>query len=258
MLGAFYPRVTGFYVYLYLIAVYWHYAAQVFGLSLIYCIKRSYPLNPLERKMYKGFFYAMAGAVIIRFLTFRELSPPVWFGVPLPFWGPLPRLLYVAVIGAFAVYSLILCIIVARKAFIERRIFPLPNVLMIGTLAWLGFSLGPANALLWLFVPSFFHGTQYMAVTIGYQVREKAYDKGISFSELKGIAFAGPAVTYFWTALITGTFFYLAVPTVLSQIGFDYAIIAGLVLAVINYHHFITDAAIWRLRDPRCRKILLG
>jgi len=42
------------------------------------------------------------------------------------------------------------------------------------------------------------------------------------------------------------------------QIGFPFAMMGGLVLACVNYHHFITDAAIWRLKDPRCRKILLA
>ena len=163
-LGLFYPPATSVFVYLYLITVFWHYAAQSFGISLIYCAKRGYGMTPVERKIFKGFFIALSGYVIVRFMTFRELSPQVWFGVPIPFWGPLPAILHSAVQITFAGYLLAFAGVVIRKLLKEHKRFPLPSAMIVGTMLWLGISLGPANALLWLYVPAFFHGSQYLAV----------------------------------------------------------------------------------------------
>ncbi len=158
LLGLVSPRATSVFVYLYLITVFWHYAAQAFGISLIYLAKRGYLLSVRERFIYKYFFVSLSAMTIVRFVTFRALSAEVWFGIPIPFWGPLPHVLYQAVASGFALFATLLCMIVVRKAAFDRMLLPLPSALIIATTAWLGISLGPANSLLWLYVPAFFHG----------------------------------------------------------------------------------------------------
>jgi hypothetical protein len=35
-------------------------------------------------------------------------------------------------------------------------------------------------------------------------------------------------------------------------------IVATIIQACVNFHHFVTDAAVWRLRDPVSRKVLIA
>jgi hypothetical protein len=257
LFGLLYPPATSVFVYLYLIAVYWHYAAQAFGISLIYCAKRGYMMTTGERKIYRGFFLSLAALVIVRFLTFRQLSPSVWFGVPIPFWGPLPLPVYRLSQLCFAIYALGFAAIIAKKLLRERKVYPLPSAMIVTTILGLGLILGPANGLLWLYVPAFFHGSQYLAVCLTYFLKERGVPEQRAFQQMGRLLFSAPAVKFFALAVASGCLFYVAVPYSLSRLGFDFALVAGLVLAIINYHHFITDAAIWRLRDPRYRKLLL-
>ncbi|MFA6559139.1 MAG: hypothetical protein WCT03_22130, partial [Candidatus Obscuribacterales bacterium] len=94
IMGLTLPGLTGAFVYIYLITVYWHYVAQSFGIALIYCYKRGYFFNNLEKEIFRWFMFSMVGYTTIRFLTFKELSPRNWFGVDMPFWGPLPPVFF--------------------------------------------------------------------------------------------------------------------------------------------------------------------
>jgi hypothetical protein len=47
-------------------------------------------------------------------------------------------------------------------------------------------------------------------------------------------------------------------PGLLQDFGFDYKVAFATIFCVINFHHFLIDAAIWRLRDPRVRNLLIA
>ena len=108
------------------------------------------------------------------------------------------------------------------------------------------------------YVPAFFHGSRYLAVCLTYVVKERRPPQAVQLS--RGVSLIGStqAVRFTVAAIVGGAVFYFAIPYSLAACGLEPAIAAGLVLAVVNFHHFITDAAIWRLSDPRCRKMLLG
>ena len=255
--GLFVPALASAMVYLYLIAVYWHYAAQAFGISLIYCAKRDYYFNSIERRIYKTFFLSLSALVIVRFLSFRELSPSTWFGVPIPFWGPLPPILYRVSAFVFGACLSALAAVLLRKMLLERKAFPLPAVLIVLTILWLGISLGPANGLLWMYVPAFFHGSQYLAVCLTYYVKEREAERGGTVFDIGRLLREQQTLRYLSIVVGTGIALYVAIPYACYELGFDFALSAGLVLAVVNYHHFITDAAIWKLRDSRYKRLLL-
>ncbi len=255
--GLFYPPFVSAAVYTYLIAVFWHYAAQTFGIALIYCYKRGYTLQHYERQTFRWFIHSLTAFVIIRFLTFREISPTNWFGVPIPFWGPLPKFVYLAAMSAVIVTALALGFIVLKKLVFERRFPPMPTVFLVATICALGFTSGTSNALMWFYVPAFFHGSQYLAVCLAYSLKERGLPEGMPASEIWRAVATPLAARFLATTIVIGTFFYIAIPHFFGQLGFDYALVAGLVLATVNFHHFVTDAAIWKLRDPRCRQLLL-
>lgn len=255
ILGLLSTEVTGAYVYVYLMAVFWHYAAQCYGVALIYCFKRNYFLRPWEKSVMKLCMTSLSAYAILRIVSLRANSPAQWYGVPLPFWGPFPPLIYHTAGMVFSASILVFSFIVLKKLVQEGKIFPLPSLMILLSVIALGLTDSAQNALLWFYVPAFFHGTQYLAICISYALKEKGEAQSMSVRKLFCSKLAGQL---FATTVVIGTFFYVALPHIFSQFGFDYAVVSGLVLAIVNFHHFLTDAAIWRLRDSRCREILLA
>ncbi len=257
VLGLTKPEFTSALVYLYLITVFWHYTAQAFGISLIYCYKRGYLMNNIEKEIYRWFMLSMSGYVIIRFLTFQDFSPRNFYGVPIPFWGPLPLAFFNASKWILIFMTIGFVGVVLKKIILDKKIIPIPAVLLIITVAALGLSKDSANSMMWFYVPGFYHGSQYLAVCLAYYLKERGMPEGMDTWKIGREVIRWPAVKYVGTVILTGCFFYVGIPHFFMQMGLDYGMVGGLVLGVVNYHHFITDAAIWRLRDNNCRKILL-
>ena len=250
--------VASAFVYIYLITVFWHYAAQTFGISLIYCYKQGYLLKSHEREIFRWFVLSMSGVIIVRLLTYREFAPRNFFGVEIPFWGPLPEQIFYGVTAAFIALSVAFAIVIGKKLIFEKKMIPYPAILSISTIALLGFSTGVANTMVWFYVPVFFHGSQYLAVCLSYYIKERNLPEHMAASQIGPLVLSPMGLKYLGTVVLVGAFLYVVIPHVCQSIGYDYALVAGVVLATVNYHHFITDAAIWRLRDPRCRQILLA
>ena len=75
ILGLSVPGLTGVFVYIYLITVFWHYTAQTFGISLIYCYKRGYIMNQMEKDIFRWFMFSMVGFVSVRSFLFQGVQP---------------------------------------------------------------------------------------------------------------------------------------------------------------------------------------
>jgi hypothetical protein len=258
LLGITVPGLAGAMVYCYLITVFWHYAAQVFGIAMIYFYKQGYSLSKVEREIFRWVILSMSAFMGIRMLTYKDLGPSNFFGVALPFWGPLPVWIYKTIGLAFIALSAAFAWVILKKLITEGKLIPWPAALCVATLAMLGFTSGTVNALAWFYVPVFFHGSQYIAICLAYYLKERELPKGMAVSELSSMLLQPLALKYFVTIIFVGAFLYIAIPHFFQSLGFDYSMVAGVVLATVNFHHFNTDAAIWRLRDKRCREILLA
>lgn len=256
--GLIAPGGAGDLIYLYLLLVFWHYAAQSFGISLIYCYKRGYLLKSWERETFRWFVYTMIIFIFIRMLTFREFSPHAFLGIRCPFWGPLPVWLYQVSQLVFIVVSALFSIMLVRKTLIERKLPPFPSILLIATVALIGFSQGSLNSMCWLYGPAFFHGSQYIAVSMAYYLKERGLPEGAPSTAVTALFWKSSTFEYMGLIVLSGVFIYVGIPHFFQQIGFDFASVAVVCLAVFNFHHFATDAAIWRLRDPNQRRILLA
>ncbi len=256
--GLIWPVVVSYLVFAYLLAVFWHYAAQAFGMALIYCYKRGYRLTVGEKRIFKAFILCMSGMVILRMLSVTLYRPVNFFGVPMPTWPVLPEFLYHAAMAITAVLLVGFVGVILRKLFYERRMMPLPAIAIVATVAMLGLSSAGANYMLWFYVPGFFHGSQYIAVSLAYRLKEEGLGENVSNRQIAKVVTGPRGRAYLGLVVVLGGFFYIVVPYFFGQLGFQYAIVAGLCLACINFHHFITDAAIWRMRDSRCREILIA
>ncbi len=255
-----YPKAAGFCVYLHLMWVFQHYVGQTFGISLIYCYKRGYFFKPWERETYRWFMHSFSAFVISRILCFRELSPDDLYGVKLPFYA-LPYQLFSFCKIALIVMTLAFVTVVVRKYILEKKLIPLPTLCLICTILGIGLSTGAANSIVWVYGPPFFHGSQYLAVSLGFYLKEKGMDEGRMSEVGRNLMkeFRGSAALKYWAIVImAGIFVYVGIPSILQNYGFGFVYVATIIQACINFHHFVTDGAIWRLRDQKCREILLA
>ncbi len=256
--GEICPGGAGVLVYLYLITVFWHYASQVFGISLIYCYKNNYQLERWEREIFRLFIQVMIVFVFVRMFTFREYSPKNFFGIECPWWGPLPEWMFSAALFAFLSMSAAFAFVLIRKVITDKQLIPIPAVLPVVTVAAIGLSSGVTSALFWLYAPPFFHGSQYVAVSMAYYLKERGLPENSPPSAVAKLFWTPQMFRYLGLIVLSGVFIYVGIPHICEGFGVPFAVTAGVCLAVFNFHHFLTDAAIWKLRDPKCRKILLA
>ena len=222
----------------------YHYAAQAYGVAVMYCMRAGCALSPREKSLLRGlalapFAYAfvsaagtglhwLAPAAITRAEPMREalaLLRPVLMGVGLG--GPV--LLWLA----FA-----------------RRSQPMPVLsalaLAVNGIWW--FFLPPVQAFVWA---TFFHGLQYLALVVIFHVREQTSRPG----NRRGAFYHG---LWFYTAcLLLAYALFNCIPQAYVFAGFSLTDSLLLVTAAINLHHFIVDGFIWRLaRDARNRDVV--
>lgn len=68
-----------------------HYTAQTYGIIVIYCIKRNYKLEPLERLLLQWLLRSLMLYVTIRMFTYYDYGHlDNFLGLDIPFYGPLP------------------------------------------------------------------------------------------------------------------------------------------------------------------------
>lgn len=110
-----------------------------------------------------------------------------------------------------------------------------------------------ANGLWWItlnylqafYIATVFHGLQYLSIVTIFHVRDQAREPGNRRGWLSH------ALGFYGACLLLAYLLFLALPFGYVAVGFGQAESMLLVTAVINVHHFVVDAYIWRLRrDP--------
>lgn len=237
-------------VKLYLLWVMQHYAGQTVGFVLIYAYKRGYPLDAPARSALGWLFTAIWVYGVVVQLNWRDADGGAFLGLQLPAWGLLPpwagRVAMAAVAGMLCVNAGL----ALRTHRSSGRWPPVPAVGMLASYLALTFAPGRTHTLLWLWVPMLFHGSQYVLLSASYHLKTR----GTWTHKLV----QAPAALYFLAVMAGGAAIYKVAPWVVSQAGVPYATGFGTLFAVANFHHFLTDRAIWRLRDPVVRDRLLA
>lgn len=251
------PAAAGTCVYIHIMWVYQHYVGQCFGISLIYCYKRGYFLNPLERETFRWAMHSLSFFVISRMLCVSEHSPRDYWGVILPFWG-WPLWIHQASTYFLGIMTVMLVATIVRKYHRDKQLIPLPAICLVLTVAGIGATAGYANIMVWAFAPPLFHGSQYLAVSLGYYLKDKGLDHGLKPSKIMQEMVSLLGLKYWAIVIVSGCFIYIVVPHFFEHFGLQFTVVSSIIQACINFHHFVSDAAIWRLRDAKCREVLLA
>ena len=100
---------------------------------------------------------------------------------------------------------------------------------------------------------AFMHCAQYLWITSYYAKKESTPANGAPAS---GAFRFGP---YYLILILGGIALFIPGPWVASRLfGYDLVESFFIFAALINLHHFILDGAIWKLRDGRIARLLLG
>lgn len=215
----------------------YHYAAQAYGLSVMYCYRSGCLLSVNNKRLLwwismLPFFYTFIGAeragihwmdiggwldhpTIVTFLDHFSVSMPyvVFASVPLLFW------------------------LICRS---EARPMPLISILLIFTNGFWWFALEPDQAFIWATI---FHGIQYLAIVIIFHVKDQMDRPG----NRHGVAYH--SIWFYGACLILGYSLFEWVPRAYMYVGFTAATSVMLTVAMINIHHFLVDSFIWRLKS---------
>jgi hypothetical protein len=240
-----------------------HQLMQSYGVALIYCYKRRYYMNKMERDIMYWMVQAAIAFIVATMLTNKEFGTASvkWLGMEIPYWQVLPQWLATVSLVVLQVMVLLFAGMIVRKYIKEKRIFPLPALMVVMTLIIMPFVAGgSAFTMLWLWVGSlWFHSCQYLVVTSSFYFKERGLPENVSLSQIGRMLMTWVSLRYFATVFFVGLALAFFVPMGLHQLfGVPQTVALAAVYVAMNMHHFITDGFIWKLRDPKVQKLLVA
>ena len=228
--------------YIFAVFVIWspyHYSAQTYGLSVMYAMRSGCALSDGQRRALwlaclVPFFWSLlrpdAGlAWVLHGLGFH--SVPTFESLR---WGAS------GLLSAAALATPV--VVIARLKLRDGVTLPVISVLTVMTNAiwWTLFEY--VHAMWWAAI---FHGIQYLSIVTIFHVRERTGTRVNSYGPLYH------ATVFYGACVMLAYVLFVLWPDAYTAVGFDGMLTAQLTVAVINIHHFIVDAYIWRLRkDP--------
>ncbi len=218
----------------------YHYAAQAYGLAVMYSYRSKRSLDDRERRLLKwtcllpflfAFVYNRGGGlhwILQSVLSEQGMDYFAW-SAPLYAWR-----MTVAWIGFLL--PLLLFVKLARGS--EGAIPAISMLVIITNGVWWYF-LPTVDAFAWATV---YHGVQYLAIVIIFHLK----DQMARPENRRGRAYH--VVWFYGASLLLGYGLFQCLPGAYQFFGFGDLESILLVAAAINLHHFIVDGYIWRLR----------
>ncbi len=240
-------EVGRFFQILYLTWSPYHYAAQAFGLSMMYCHRSGCRLTSGQKRLlwWIAILPFMKAAIVSQKQFLPWLLPAEIIWTDLTFHRTVDSMVFITGIAAM-VLPVLFYLRVQRTAEVPMPLISLLVIMTNG--AWF---------VLFEFIDGFvlatiFHGIQYLAIVIIFHVREQTARP----QNRHGIAYH---VGWFYcVCLLLGFALFNCWPLGYEMLGFSAAESTLLVIAAINIHHFIVDAKIWKLeRDRGNRRIVV-
>jgi len=222
----------------------YHYAAQAYGLAVMYCYRSSCPLTDRDKWRVR---LACLPPFVLAFLSFPA-SGLEWFVAPATILDN-PALHTTRQVTHMVLIAVTFLAPPALVLYFRRggRALPAISVLVILANGIWWTVLPYLQAFVWVTV---FHGLQYLAITSIFHVQER-----MKRPDNRG-AWWIHALWFYGLCLGLGYVLFQVLPLGYEAAGFGWAASSTLVVAAINIHHFIVDAYIWRLKkDPNYRVV---
>ena len=209
----------------------YHYAAQAYGLAVMYCYRSGCAIDGRNKKILRALAIAPFAAVFLGMpgIGLHWLLPKGWLAVTpvhAALAGVTPVLAVIAIAGPLALFASL-----ARRAAPMPAIAPL--LLVANAIWWL--ALPPLQAFVWA---TFFHGIQYLAIVTIFHVREHAGGARGALAQ---------AALFYAGCLALGYGLFNCLPQAYVFAGSSTTESLLLVIAAVNIHHFVVDGFIWKL-----------
>lgn len=258
LIGSFQQELVPVLLKVYLLFVAQHFTAQTFGLTMLYCAKQGYFMSKQEKLPLAVLMQSTMAVAVLRQLSWREWSVSELLGFKLPFWGALPEWVChtAELVLCASAFTFIAALI--QKWRKEGKVFPLPAALMTFTGVFVFLAGKEISDTLWIYVPAFFHGSQYICISLALYIKEKGMPEGMTPQQIGQLVTEPVSLKYLAVLTLGALIFFQVLPLAAGLIGMNAAATAASTFAAIHLHHFITDSAIWKLRDADTRKLLLS
>ncbi len=236
-----------------------HFIAQSYGVTLLYCIKRQYYLNNTEKKLLWLLYQGILGFAILVTLPAHMRVDTHINELQVPFYVDLPSWVLPAASAVLAGLTLTFVGVCIRKYIKEKKIIPFPAAFLIVTsLVFFGTVLGYCNMFVNLLIGAFYHGSQYLVVTAAAYIKQRGLPENVTFHQIARQLRTKPLLQWYALMLSIGIIIWVVMPKVLMAYGFGLGLIVAAIQSTYSFHHFILDAYIWKLRDPKVRNILVA
>lgn len=265
--GLLRPRFGAVLITLYLSLSPWHYAAQNYGLTMLFLKRRGVPVSALDRRLVKASYLASYLLVLVSYHQVRADGGNDPLFAASSSFRFLPLGLPLSLVRAVA--ALLFVIYAAALVVSLRRLLRACRLRTLTPIAALLFSQGcwfSVPGLLGVFLPGRIPGRQvalaFIWIALGHCVQylwiSTYYHRHAAGAggRAQGLGFLARATLLGATLWVVPA--VLFAPGSLGRVPFD-AGLGLLVAAAVNLHHFALDARIWRLRDPRLSaRLVLG
>ncbi len=214
----------------------YHYAAQAYGLTVMYCYRSGCLLGQTNKRL---LWWAAMLPFFYNFATFRGgglhwLAPASWLQDP----SAVSALAQFSTIMPWIAFSTV-PLLFWRIWRSEKRPMPLIGALMLVTNGIWWFIFPPMKAFVWATI---FHGVQYLAIIVIFHVKDQMNRP----ENRHGMLFH--AITFYGASLLLGYVLFDSFPRAYMLAGVAAGTSVMMTVAAINLHHFIVDSFIWRLK----------
>lgn len=232
-----------------------HWIAQSYGIGLIYLSRAKFALSNLDRKLLWICCQLLIVVGIVKSEVFSSTEITFVNGtfsvVPLlPKWLISPLEL-----SAFAIWTPI-CIYLVCKWIKLKKLPPLAATVMAITIVRIVLNSSSSCVNLLVYGLPFFHSLQYLVVSSRFNISEHNIFPSREFPSLSIMIRSPKLVQYVVLLVLMGWLAYGGSQLVLEKLGMS-ALLPSFVLYMVillNNHHVISDAFIWKLKDPEVGK----
>jgi tetratricopeptide (TPR) repeat protein len=229
----------------------WHYSGQNYGLLMMFARRAGAEISVGERRCLRGAFVASYLMLLASFETGGSTDPLILsLGLPTKITFPLRAACGVAfaiftffgfrrLIRTMGVRALVAPLTLAFTQFLW---FVLPTLLELNSVSQVPQTRYSSGILAVL------HSAQYIWITSYYQRREAraAGQKNWHIA------------AYFATLVAGGIALFIPGPWLVSYLfHYDFTTSFLIFVSLVNIHHFILDAKLWKLRDKRVAALLV-
>ncbi len=229
----------------------WHYSGQNYGLLMMFARRSGAEITAGERRWLRGAFVASYLMLLASFETGGSTDPLILsLGLPTRITFPLRLAFGVAfAIFTFLGFRRLIRTMGARQliapltlAFTQFLWFVLPTLLELNSVSQVPQTRYSSGILAVL------HSAQYIWITSYYQRREARAARQKNWH----------IATYFATLIAGGIALFIPGPWLVSYLfHYDFTTSFLIFVSLVNIHHFILDAKLWKLRDKRVAALLV-